>query len=160
MMRDDAFKELERHNKVPRLFLAFFFALIAWGVYYIAAYTPQISGWSQYKVFDREVEAERAAAAVTVPMGNPYGQDPEAVAEGRGIYQENCAACHGEALTGEVGPGLTGRLKFGETDDRKFESVAKGRPGGMPSFESQLGRDRIWKLLAYVDSVREYGKEP
>jgi mono/diheme cytochrome c family protein len=30
----------------------------------------------------------------------------------------------------------------------------------MPAFEQQLGRDRIWKILAYVDSVREYGKKP
>lgn len=160
-MPDDAFKDLERHNKVPRFFLAFFFALIAWGVYYIAVYTPQISGWSQYKVLDRDVEAQRAAAAaVPVPAENPYEQDPKAVSEGRGIYLENCAGCHGEALTGDVGPSLRDHLQYGETDDRKFESIAKGRPAGMPSFESQLGRDRIWKVLAYVDSVREYGKEP
>ena len=30
----------------------------------------------------------------------------------------------------------------------------------MPAFETELGRDRIWKVLAYVDSVREYGKTP
>jgi hypothetical protein len=30
----------------------------------------------------------------------------------------------------------------------------------MPAFEAELGRDRIWKVLAYVDSVREYGKKP
>jgi len=29
----------------------------------------------------------------------------------------------------------------------------------MPGFETELGRERIWKVLAYVDSVREYGKK-
>lgn len=158
-MSDDAFKDMERHNKVPRYFLVFFFALIAWGVYYIAVYTPQFSGWSQYKVLQRESEAEKAAA-VPVPTENPYEQDPKAVAEGQVLYRENCAGCHGGTLKGEVGPDLTGHLTYGETDNKKFESIAKGRPGGMPAFESQLGRDRIWKVLAYVDSVREYGKQP
>lgn len=158
-MSDDAFKDMERHNKVPRSFLVFFFALIAWGVGYIAFYTPQLSGWSQYKVLQREAEAEKAAAAPAMAE-NPYEQDPKAIAEGQVLYRENCSGCHGDALKGNVGPDLTDHLAYGETDNRKFESIADGRPGGMPSFGSQLGRDRIWKLLAYVDSVREYGGKP
>jgi cytochrome c oxidase cbb3-type subunit 3 len=63
-------------------------------------------------------------------------------------------------LKGDVGPDLTGHFKYGETDGRKYESIAKGRPGGMPAFGEQLGRDRIWKVLAYIDSVREYGAKP
>lgn len=56
----DAFKEMESHNRVPRFFLVFFFALIAWGAYYIAAYTPRISGWSQYDALERETKAAAA----------------------------------------------------------------------------------------------------
>ncbi|MCL5022787.1 MAG: hypothetical protein M1497_05410 [Nitrospirae bacterium] len=55
---------------------------------------------------------------------------------------------------------MTDHLKYGETDDKKYQSIAKGTPNGMPAFEQQLGRDRIWRVLAYVDSVREYGKKP
>lgn len=154
----EPFKEMERHNRIPRFFLVFFFSLIAWGVYYIAAYTPQISGWSQYTVLQKELEAEKKTA---VPVSeNPYEFDSKAIAEGKGIYAEHCAGCHGDRLTGNVGPDLTAHLKHGETDDVKFESIAAGRPGGMPGFETQLGRERIWKVLAYVDSVREYKQEP
>lgn len=158
---EDGFKDMERHNKVPRGFLVLFFGLIAWGIAYIAAYTPEISGWSQYKVFQREAEADRKLATSAPALGeNPYERDPKAVAEGKGIYTERCAGCHGASLKGDVGPDLTGHLKYGETDGKMYESIAKGRPDGMPAFEDQLGRDRIWKVLAYVDSVREYGAKP
>lgn len=160
MTMDEPFEEMERHNPIPRFFLVFFFSLIGWGVYYIAAYTPQISGWSQYDVLQTEQEEERKAAAAVPVYENPYEFDPKAVAEGKGIYAENCAGCHGDDLRGDVGPDLTAHLTYGETDIVKFESIAKGRPDGMPSFETRLGRDRIWKVLAYVDSVREYGKQP
>lgn len=156
----DTFKDMERHNRIPRFFLVFFFALIAWGVYYIAAYTPQISGWSQYDVLRKEVEAERKSASAAAVRENPYESDPKAIAEGKGIYREHCAGCHGDDLKGDVGPDLTDHLTYGETDDVKFQSIARGRPDGMPAFRDQLGRDRIWKVLAYVDSVREYKQEP
>jgi cytochrome c oxidase cbb3-type subunit 3 len=156
----ETFKDMERHNRIPRFFLIFLFALIAWGVYYIAAYTPQISGWSQYTVLQKELEAEKSAASAVAVTENPYESDPKAIAEGKGIYAEHCAECHGDTLKGDVGPDLTAHLKYGETDNLKFESIAKGRPDGMPPFGDSLGRDRIWKVLAYVDSVREYGKRP
>ena len=159
---DTSFKEMERHNKVPRGFLVLLFGLLAWGVYYIAAYTPEISGWSQYKVYSKEAEADKAkAAALAKTMTeNPYEHDEKSQVEGKGIYLEKCADCHGKELNGGDGPSLLGHLKYGEQDSQKYESIAKGRPGGMPGFETELGRDRIWKVLAYVDSVREYGKNP
>lgn len=159
---DAPFQEMERHNKVPRGFLALFFGLMAWGVYCIAAYTPEISGWSQYKVVAKEIEADRAKAAVAAKAmdENPYEHDEKSRVEGKGIYLEKCADCHGKDLKGGDGPSLVDHLKFGEQDNDKYASIAAGRPGGMPGFETELGRDRIWKVLAYVDSVREYGKKP
>lgn len=153
--------DLERHNRIPRGFLLFFFALIAWGLYYIAAYTPQFSGWSQYVLLGKETQAEKARlAAAPTPTENPHERDPKAIAEGMTIYREHCAGCHGETLKGDTGPDLTAHFRYGETDDRKFESIAAGRPNGMPAYGEQLGRDRVWKVLAYVDSVREYGARP
>jgi cytochrome c oxidase cbb3-type subunit III len=159
---DEPIGKMEAHNKVPRGFLVLLFGLIAFGVYYIVAYTPGISGWSQYKVFSKEMEAEKAKAAAGAAKmtENPYERDEKAVAEGQLIYAGKCAECHGKDLKGPDAPSLLGHLKYGEQDSGKYESIAKGRPGGMPAFESELGRERIWKVLAYVDSVREYGKKP
>jgi len=159
---DEPIGKMEAHNKVPRGFLVLLFGLIAFGVYYIAAYTPEISGWSQYKVLSKEMEAEKAnaAAGAAKMTENPYERDEKAVAEGQRLYAEKCAECHGKDLKGADGPSLLGHLKYSEQDPGMYESIAKGRPGGMPPFETELGRDRIWKVLAYVDSVREYGKTP
>ncbi len=144
---------------MPLGMFLFFVGIALWGVYYIASYTPAISGWSQKKIYDSQVAKERAVPR-PVLYENPYERDPKAIAEGRLLYTSNCAACHGEDIKGGVGTDLTGHLKYGETDGKKFESIAQGRPNGMPAFEQQLGRDRIWKVLAYVDSVREYGQKP
>ena len=159
---DEPIGKMEAHNKVPRGFLVLLFGLIAFGVYYIAAYTPGISGWSQYKVLSKEMEADKAKAAAGAAKmtENPYERDEKAVAEGQGIYAGKCASCHGEDVKGGDGPSLTAHLKYGEQDGQIYESIANGRPGGMPAFGTELGRDRIWKVLAYVDSVREYGKKP
>ena len=159
---DEPIGKLEAHNKVPRGFLVLLFGLIAFGLYYIAAYTPGISGWSQYKVLSKEMEADKAIAAAGAAKmtGNPYEHDEKYEAEGKVLYVEKCSDCHGKDLKGADGPPLIGPLKFGEQDPGKYESIARGRPGGMPAFETELGRDRIWKVLAYVDSVREYGKKP
>jgi len=149
----------EGHKKVPAVFLVFFFGLIGWGLWYIASFTPIFSGWSQQKVYDEKLSAT-AAGEKPVMYENPYEQDMKAVEEGRGLYAANCAVCHGENLKGGVGPDLTGHLAYGETDKDKYISIFEGRGGGMPPFRDQLGRDRVWKVLAYVDSVREYGKKP
>lgn len=149
----------ESHHKIPVGMIIFFAALAVWLVWYIYSYTPGISGWSQYKVFEQEskTEAQRMAKPMTE---NPYERDEKAVTEGKMLYASNCAACHGETLKGGVGTDLTGHLKYGETDGEMYGVIAKGTPAGMPAFEQQLGRDRIWKTLVYVDSVREYGKKP
>jgi cytochrome c oxidase cbb3-type subunit 3 len=105
-------------------------------------------------------EKAKSAAGAAKMTGNPYEHDGKYEAEGKVLYVEKCSDCHGKDLKGADGPPLIGPLKFGEQDPGKYESIARGRPGGMPAFETELGRDRIWKVLAYVDSVREYGKKP
>ncbi|NOY65744.1 MAG: c-type cytochrome [Nitrospirae bacterium] len=147
----------EEHNRIPRGWLLFYIGLIVWLIWYIFSYTPEISGWSYYKVYESKLEKTKKVQNV-LPTENPYEHNEKAIAEGKAIYLENCSACHGKNLKGVVGPDLTGHLKYGETDDKKFQSIAQGREGGMPPFGQQLGRDRIWKVLAYIDSVREYGK--
>jgi cytochrome c oxidase cbb3-type subunit III len=152
---DEPVEGLERHNRVPRGYLVLFLGLIACGLWYLAAYTPGISGWSQYAVLEKELEKEERLAAARVLHENPYQSDTMAISEGQVLFDGNCAGCHGPDLKGAIGPDLTSRLAYGESDTAIYESVARGRPGGMPAFGDQLGRDRIWKLLAYVDSIRE-----
>ncbi|HEU4949334.1 MAG TPA: c-type cytochrome, partial [Candidatus Deferrimicrobiaceae bacterium] len=104
----------------------------------------------------RDLKAAQAtvagsAAAEAAETKNPYAGNHEAEEEGEKIYKENCRSCHGEKGAGGFGPKLaaTGH-KYGGSDADLFTSVAGGRPGGMPAFLPQLGKDRVWKAVTYI----------
>ena len=89
-----------------------------------------------------------AEAAVST---NPYAGNRAAKEEGEKIFKENCRSCHGEKGAGGFGPKLaTTAHKFGGSDGDLFSSIAGGRPGGMPAFLPHLGKDRVWKAVAYI----------
>jgi cytochrome c oxidase cbb3-type subunit 2 len=91
------------------------------------------------------------ASAEAAETKNPYAGNHEAEEEGEKIFKENCRSCHGEKGAGGFGPKLaTTARKFGGADAELFASVAGGRPGGMPAFLPALGKDRVWKTVAYI----------
>jgi cytochrome c oxidase cbb3-type subunit 2 len=97
----------------------------------------------------RETSGVRAAEAAEAR--NPYAGDKKAEEEGEDIYKANCRSCHGKKGEGGFGPDLTDpQWKYGGADGDLFASITGGRPGGMPSFESTLGKDRTWKVIAYL----------
>jgi len=92
-----------------------------------------------------------AATAGAAESKNPYAGDHGAEEEGERIFEENCRSCHGDKGAGGFGPKLAATAhKYGGSDAELFASVAEGRPGGMPAFLPQLGKDRIWKAVAYI----------
>jgi cytochrome c oxidase cbb3-type subunit 3 len=57
---------------------------------------------------------------------------------------------------GQSGPDLTdGTWIYGGSDADVFETVSNGRKGGMPSWRSELKADDIWKVIAYVRSLKK-----
>ncbi len=91
------------------------------------------------------------ATAEAAESKNPYAGNREAEEEGEKIFKENCRSCHGEKGAGGFGPKLATTVhKYGGSDAELFASVAGGRPGGMPAFLPQLGKDRVWKAVAYI----------
>jgi len=102
-----------------------------------------------------------AGGAVTAAAEsrNPFAGNPAAEEEGEKIFKENCRSCHGDKGSGGFGPKLaTAAHKYGGSDAELFASVAGGRPGGMPAFLSQLGKDRIWKAIAYIRHLEKEGR--
>jgi len=107
--------------------------------------------------------AQRPAAGVATAgaaeLKNPYAGNHEAEEEGGKIFKENCQSCHGENGAGGFGPKLaTTAHKFGGSDADLFTSIAGGRPGGMPTFLPQLGKERIWKAVAYIRHLEREGR--
>lgn len=97
----------------------------------------------------------RQAAKVEVvgELVNPFPKDPSAMAAGKELYSQNCAACHGEDLEGGIGP----ELDPGSYEDAiLFELIYSGVvEGGMPAFAA-LGSEKVWQLVNFIN----YREEP
>jgi cytochrome c oxidase cbb3-type subunit 3 len=146
----------EDDHPIPLWFNVGFYGLMVFGAVYILYYWI-LSGWSSAGQYAAEVAAaEERLAAVRVeqPDVNPFRGDAAAVAAGQEVFQQTCVACHLADASGLVGPSLVDPYwKYGSDDAALFETVAKGRPAGMPPWEAVLGADRIWKVLAYLETL-------
>ena len=82
------------------------------------------------------------------------GTDMEA---GATLFEENCAACHGEDGTGmrEVGaPNLTDSIwLFGSDLDTVIETIHNGRASVMPAWVDRLDPVTVKSLAVYVHSL-------
>ncbi len=142
------------HNKIPKGWLLFFFGGIIFLIGYIVSYTPAISGWSFYKEYDKEMAL--AAKSEKPAVVQEYSGDKEAIEEGKEIFANTCAPCHNTDATGNIGPNLTApKLKYGSTRNDLYETITKGRSGGMPSFLPQIGGEKISKVIAFLETLRK-----
>ena len=84
--------------------------------------------------------------------GSHPASDPRHIAMGRQLYAAYCAACHGTTASGGVvGPDLLGTtFKYGKSRAAISQSILKGRPGGMPSFEAHLKPQEVAYLADYL----------
>jgi cytochrome c oxidase cbb3-type subunit III len=113
--------------------------------------------------------ASSAPPAVGIPVGpvpgpkialnlpsNPYSHDQVALAEGRRLFAwYNCSGCHGGHGGGGMAPSLRDPVwLYGDSDAHVFASIAQGRGKGMPAWGTKIPEDQIWKLAAYIKSMR------
>ena len=86
------------------------------------------------------------------------GQEHDAAlaTEGATLFADNCAACHGDAGTGDRtqgAPNLTDAIwLYGGSREQVKESVAYARFGVMPAWAGRLTEDEIRAVAAYVHS--------
>lgn len=94
---------------------------------------------------------------------NPLSRDAKTVSEGRALYQENCAACHGEAGMGDgeaanslnPSPALLAYMiqMPMSVDEYLLWSISDGGAAfgtAMPAFKDVLAKDEIWKIVTYM----------
>jgi len=91
---------------------------------------------------------------------NPYEGDGLALATGRTVYEGfNCAGCHGTRGGGGIGPPFADtEWIYGDAPENIYQSVAQGRPNGMPAFGSRMSEESLWQLVAYVRSLGPRGE--
>jgi len=91
-----------------------------------------------------------AQAAVAGELKNPFQDTATVLPEGKDIYDKNCAQCHGADFKGGVGPSLA---DIDKPEAETFKTVYSGvSAGGMPAFGDSLGKERVWKVVAYLKS--------
>lgn len=116
-----------------------------------------------------EAAASGAPPGLHIPVGpipgpggtenlplNPYTGNSVALHEGRRLFVwYNCAGCHGGHGGGGMGPTLRDPVwKYGSSDAQIFASIAEGRAQGMPAWGTRIPEDQIWKLVAYIKTLR------
>ena len=145
----------EDDHAIPFWFNATFGATIVFAIAYVVYH--QASDWTQAGRYQEEIARFEASAAQRVaerPSANPYRGDAAALAEGGQVFAQICAVCHKPDGTGLVGPSLVDPYwKYGHGDAELFETVSAGRPLGMPAWAMQLGDEKIWKVLSYLETL-------
>ena len=75
---------------------------------------------------------------------------PQQIDDGRMIYEDFCATCHGRDM---VSPGLVtfDLRKFPKDDVERFRnSVLNGKPPAMPAWRDKVSTEELDLLWAYV----------
>lgn len=87
---------------------------------------------------------------------NPFLGNAVAASQGRQFFvRYNCYGCHGGRGGGGMGPSLRDETWiYGSSDAEIYSSIAQGRANGMPSWGRMLPQEQIWKIVAYVKSMR------
>ena len=102
-----------------------------------------------------------AAALALVGCGGDDGGAPDVPpqqvvdagkpAQGREVFADNCAACHGARGEGGTGPNLAGEAEY--TDPEAVVDQIRDGGGGMPGFEGRLTEQELADVSAFL--VRE-----
>lgn len=150
----------EHDNRLPNwwlfiLWTTIVFAAGYWFWYHVAEVSPGQLG--EYKAEADEV-AKRAQGHKPASDETLLAlvQDPTAVANGKAVFQTNCASCHGAQGQGLIGPNLTDPYWLhGGRPVAIHKVVAEGVVAkGMPAWERTLGAERVKAVTAYVLTLK------
>ena len=125
-----------------------------------AANNTQFVDTTRFVAHNEHIQAGLVFPRDTITLRNPFEGNPEAVATGAKLYVAyNCVDCHGADGSGAMAPAFVdGRWHFGGSPAAVYQSIAEGRPDGMPAWGGVLNAPTIWRLVAYVRSL-ERGKD-
>jgi len=107
-------------------------------------------------VFAPGAAAKAQQAPVTIT--NPFQGRADMIDEGRSLFNQYCAHCHGtNAYQGERPRDLRRlNLRYGQQAPRVFyETVSNGRlDKGMPVWKTVLSDDVVWQIFTFLETVQ------
>lgn len=155
----DGIKEL--NNPVPHWFNFLFYGTLIFAAAYLYYYHVADGPGQDEEYATEVVNAELAKKKFLAKSGTSIDEntvkiDSTEIANGKGIFNANCIACHGEHGEGLVGPNLTDEywLHGGSISD-VFKVVKYGVPEkGMVSWEKNLSSKNISEVTNYIMSLK------
>ncbi|MFC5358545.1 cytochrome-c oxidase, cbb3-type subunit III [Azospirillum himalayense] len=92
---------------------------------------------------------------------NKRSTDAAAAEKGKTVYDENCAACHGDSAQGSVAVGMdvgapplvTANWLYGGDKATLVETITNGRAGVMPAWSKRLDDATVKSLAVYVHNL-------
>jgi alcohol dehydrogenase (cytochrome c) len=83
---------------------------------------------------------------------------PQSVDDGRRLFAQSCAGCHGQNAKGGRGPDLTSKLHRGVLESEIMQNITSGIPGTqMPAFP--MPEENARAIVAYLWSLRVGGPD-
>ncbi|MDA0745511.1 MAG: PQQ-dependent sugar dehydrogenase [bacterium] len=101
----------------------------------------------------KHLRVELFVLAVCFLWGTPLVAQEDAI-DGGALYQEYCAKCHGQGLTGGNAPSLVdGVWMYGRNPDRNIRfGIAQQ---GMPAFGEVLSGDQVKAIVGYIRAAEK-----
>lgn len=165
----DGIQELD--NPLPNWWLILFFITVGFGVLYFIHH--QLGGGGRNSVQELEasmqkIEVQKLKAHAGHDHGQPSAEastqnleamlsDPTVLAQGKTVFDTNCASCHGKAGEGTIGPNLTDKFWIhGQGDMASVIKVVQigVLDKGMPPWGTVLPADKINAVAAYIVSLK------
>lgn len=151
----------EYDNDLPPWWKYLFYVTIVFAVGYMLHYHVFRTGALQIEEYETEMAQAALIAAQNVEDPNAVTNfevltDAAALESGKALYIQNCAACHGQAGEGTVGPNLTDEywLHGGDVNDI-FKTVKFGVPSkGMVPWQGKLTKDQMLEVSSYILSLQ------
>lgn len=160
LLREHTFDGIQEYdNKLPNWWLWILYGTIVFSLGYWLYFHSTGAGKLPVDSFRAEMQAAASAQLARMEAGGVTNQSlllmsqlPDRVAEGRGVYEQYCAVCHGDQGGGTVGPNLTDDYwVHGGAPLDIHRIVVDGVPAkGMAAWGNQLGPTRVQNVVAYL----------
>ncbi|RYG40025.1 MAG: c-type cytochrome, partial [Chitinophagaceae bacterium] len=157
----DGIRELD--NRLPPWWLYGFYLTIVVGLVYLWQHHVSYNAPSsieEYQIAMKAAEEQHVAylkkAANLVDENTVHIlTDQDAISKGKQVFEINCAACHGKAGEGGVGPNLTDDYWLHGGDVKSvFKTIKYGWPEkGMKAWKEDLSPTQIAELATFIRTL-------
>lgn len=154
----------EFDNQLPRWWVQMFNLTIIFSIGYFGYYILG-SGPTLFESYEKDA-AQMEVLKANAPKAQGGGdageklialqKDPAQVEKGKTVYGAKCAACHGPAGQGTIGPNLTDNFwKHGGKLADILNTINKGvADKGMPPWGPLLSQDELYQVTVFVKSLK------